>query len=607
MDKVEIGGNIAIEKNKKHETLGSHTCLFHKLEDTARQMPEKDALIFGSSAISYSQLNKLANALAIRLIELNVAIEDFVIVNLDRSFELVISIFGILKAGGVYVPVTKDIPPARFNSIIEDCSPRVIITTKAQSETIPANTPVIFVDDFIEKNINSDIENLQIDVQPNNLAYCIFTSGTTGKPKGVLIEHHSVINRLEWMQKEFPITEKDVLLQKTSITFDVSIWELFWWSFVGAKLVLLEPGAEREPIKMLRTIENNKVSVIHFVPSMFNTFLKTVDADHTVNQIKSLRYIFCSGEALHASQVTGFYELNSKLKNQTTLVNLYGPTEATVDVTYFICKHDGAETIPIGKPIDNTEIYIIDKSDAVLSKSQTGELVICGVNLARGYLNSEELTNEKFFLLNVDEEIKRAYRTGDEAYFDETGEIIYKGRIDTQVKLRGFRIELTEIENTLLSHPDVCECTCIVKDEGQENAHIVAFVVSSSNIELKQYVSQFLPDYMVPAKIVNVEQVPVTSSGKADRKQLATVLDIPVKEQSDGQKKSGAEQKLLQIWGRLLRTKKVNIDSNFFDLGGNSLLLVQMALLIKKEFNKDVDVITIMEYPTIKMLAKYLA
>ena len=359
--------------------------------------------------------------------------------------------------------------------------------------------------------------------KPEDLAYVIYTSGSTGKPKGVMIEHRSIVNRLAWMQRAYPIGERDVILQKTPYTFDVSVWELFWWALRGARLCFLMPGGEGLPLAIVETVRKHGVSVMHFVPSMLNVFLEYLDGkDANVLQgLASVRRVFASGEALTPSHVRKF---NHVLGSRTgaRLTNLYGPTEASVDVTYFDCPtHGDFDAIPIGKPIDNTRLYII-RDGKQASIGETGELCIAGVGLARGYLNNEALTRERF----TDNPVhpgERIYKTGDIARWLADGNIEYLGREDHQVKISGLRIELGEIENTIREFHGVTDCIVLVKQYSETVVLIVAYIVckrESEVAELRDHVRKYLPDYMIPNHFERIEQIPLGPNGKADRKAL---------------------------------------------------------------------------------------
>jgi amino acid adenylation domain-containing protein len=358
---------------------------------------------------------------------------------------------------------------------------------------------------------------------PEDLAYVIYTSGSTGRPKGVMIEHRALVNRLDWMQRAYPVGERDVIMQKTPFSFDVSVWELFWWALTGAKVTFLMPGGEKFPQAIVDTVRRHGVTVLHFVPSMLNVFLEYLDGkpDDAIRNLASIRRVFASGEALSASHVRKFNDVIGR-RTGARLTNLYGPTEATVDVSFFDCPaHGDLDVVPIGRPIQNIRLYVIrDGRQAAIG--ETGELCIAGVGLARGYLNNPSLTGEKF----TDNPInpgERIYRTGDVARWLDDGNVEYFGREDNQVKIRGLRIELGEIENTLREHPQVADCVAAVRRHSESVAIIVASVVGKAGLDvdgLKPFLKKRLPDYMVPSVIQCIEAIPLTSSGKADRKAL---------------------------------------------------------------------------------------
>jgi amino acid adenylation domain-containing protein len=362
---------------------------------------------------------------------------------------------------------------------------------------------------------------------PRDLAYVIYTSGSTGKPKGVMVEHRSVVNRLHWMQRAYPIGKGDVILQKTPYCFDVSVWELFWWALQGATLSFLMPGAEGNPLRIVDTIKRHHVSVMHFVPSMLNVFLEYLDGKSAgvLAGLASVRQVFASGEALTPSHVRKFNDIWGS-KTSARLTNLYGPTEATVDVSYFDCPASNEfETIPIGRPIDNIRLYVIREGQQV-TIGETGELCIAGVGLARGYLNNAALTAEKF-TDNPANPGERIYRTGDVARWLPDGNIEYLGREDHQIKIRGLRIELGEIENTIRQCPGIGDCVAVVKKYSENVILIVAYVVCKADVDfedLKRHAKEVLPDYMVPHRFEQLDRIPLTANGKADRKALPEPL-----------------------------------------------------------------------------------
>jgi amino acid adenylation domain-containing protein len=345
-----------------------------------------------------------------------------------------------------------------------------------------------------------------------------------------MIAHRAVVNRLSWMQHAYPIGAGDVILQKTPYCFDVSVWELFWWALQGATLCFLTPGGERNPLAIVDAIKRHHVSVMHFVPSMLNVFLGYLDGKSAsvLAGLASVRRVFASGEALTPSHVRTFNDIWGS-RTGARLTNLYGPTEATVDVSYFDCPtHDPFETIPIGRPIHNIRLYVIRDGQQV-AVGETGELCIAGIGLARGYLNNAVLTAEKF-TDNPTNPGERIYRTGDVARWLPDGNIEYLGREDHQVKIRGLRIELGEIENTIREYPGISDGVAVVKQYSENVILIVAYVVCQADVDLEglqRYVKQQLPDYMVPHRFEKLDRIPVTPSGKADRKALPQpVLDV---------------------------------------------------------------------------------
>ena len=476
---------------------------------------------FGTASLTYGQLNERANQVAHLLRSNGVRPDDLVGIIVERSFAMIIGIMGVIKAGAAYLPISPDNPSERTSYILKDAAVKVLLVQNQTSGKLNFDGSVINLEN--SETYQGPATALPIVNKATDLAYVIYTSGSTGKPKGVMIEHRSVLNRLNWMQKIYPISHQDVVLQKTPYYFDVSVWELFWFALNGATLCFLRPGGEAMPPAIIETIKRNAVSVIHFVPSMLNVFLEYVDAkgDQTVRQLASVRRVFASGEALAPTHVRKF---NHVLGNKTgaRLTNLYGPTEATVDVSYFDCPiHDDFEQIPIGRPIDNTRFYIMRDGQQV-RLGQAGELCLAGVCLARGYLNNCDLTRQKF-VNNPTNPGERLYRTGDYARWLPEGNVEYLGREDCQVKIRGVRIELGEIENTIRECPGIADCVAIVKRYAEDVTLIVAYVVTRADVdtrELRSHAARYLPDYMVPNHFERIKSLPLGPSGKTNRKAL---------------------------------------------------------------------------------------
>lgn len=475
---------------------------------------------FGMPSLTYAQLNEKVNQLAHLLRAGGVRPGDIVALMVERSFAMVIGVLAILKAGAAYLPVSPENPSDRIEYMLKNGGVKILLVHQKTIARVIFGGLIINLDDL--EVYGGPATNPTILNQPQDLAYVIYTSGSTGKPKGVMIEHRSLINRLHWMQRAYPIDERDVILQKTPYYFDVSVWELFWWALQGAKLCFLMPGGERNPLAIVESIKRHHVSVMHFVPSMLNVFLEYLDGKTAaVSSLASVRQVFASGEALTPSHVRRFNDIWGS-KTGARLTNLYGPTEATVDVSYFDCPtHNDFEIIPIGRPIDNIRFSVI-RNGQPAAIGENGELCIAGIGLARGYLNNPALTDERF-TDNPANPGERIYRTGDIARWLPDGNIEYLGREDHQVKIRGLRIELGEIENTIREYAGITDCVALVKKHSETVILIIAYLVCKSQFEvegLKRYLKQHLPDYMVPNRFEKIAQIPLTPSGKADRKAL---------------------------------------------------------------------------------------
>lgn len=567
--------------------------------------PHKPALFSEGSTMSYGQLKRRSDQVANYLNQVkHVKKGDRVGVMLERETWLIPVIFGVLKAGGVYVPIDPGFPTQRINTIIEASKLKVLITRAEYASEISVS------DDLLADLNQSDNEIAsQPATTPDNelnshdLAYVIYTSGSTGKPKGVMIEHHSVVNRIMWMQNEYPVDATDTLLQKTPIVFDVSVWELFWWSFTGASLCLLKPGGEKEPGELIKAIEEYKVTTMHFVPSMLSSFLAVTHKHYDTDRLRSLKQVFTSGEALKAEHVQQFGAIINKPCG-TRLINLYGPTEATVDVSYYECDFSETGTNPpIGKPIDNTTLHVLSKDHRLLPVGVPGELHIGGVGVARGYLDDPIQTSEKFITDPLTGE-GRVYKTGDLVKWLPDGNIAYLGRIDHQVKIRGFRIELGEIESQLLSHDQIEETVVLVKEK-EADKFIVAYYVADAaldQVQLRGYLSDRIPGYMVPSHFVHLEAMPLTPNGKVNRKIL------PEPEVKVGEFQAPAteeESQLAQVWSEVLGIERLSVTDNFFSVGGDSIKSIQIGSRLR-DSGYEVTVQDIFTHQTIRQLASNL-
>lgn len=497
-----------------------NTTISELFEETVGKYGERTAVQYNDNSLNYNNLNKEVNKLAHFLRQKKIGPDQIVGIMAERSFELIIGIYGILKSGAGYLPLSTSDPIFRVQRIIDDAVPAIVIVQQKYVEEVAKVHQLVFtIEEILQMDLS--VENPVIVNKPSDLAYVIYTSGSTGMPKGVMIEHCSVVNRMHWMQEAYPIDCNDVIIQKTPITFDVSVWELIWWGFRGASVFLPFTNHEKDPRALIKDIEKFKISVIHFVPSMFNLFLEYLNLSGDISLLSTLRLLFTSGEALKVSHGRRYYDQIGSI-HKTKLVNLYGPTEATVDVTHYEYLHDDTRLdVPIGKPISNTRMYVLDNADCPTADT-AGELCIAGVGLARGYLNQVELTTEKFTKLSAHPD-ERIYRTGDLAKWLPDGNLQYLGRIDQQVKIRGMRIELGEIESILNEYPQVESCLIDVKRPSENIVLLTAYYVAPDEVpatELKKHLGKYLPAYMIPNFFKQITVMPLTAHGKINRKAL---------------------------------------------------------------------------------------
>jgi amino acid adenylation domain-containing protein len=573
--------------------------LLHRLvKAQAHRTPDAEAVRCGGHALAYAELDRRAGRLASRLRALGVGPDVPVGVCLDRSCELVVALYGVLKAGGCYVPLDPDYPADRLAFMLNDAAPPVVLTQTHLADRLPRHAAeTILLDDDWGADADGG-ELADPGLTPDHLAYVIYTSGSTGTPKGAANAHRGICNRLLWMQEAYRLTGEDTVLQKTPASFDVSVWEFFWPLLAGARLVLARPGGHKDPAYLADLIRDEHVTVCHFVPSMLEAFLREPDL---AERCASLRDVVCSGEALsHALQERFFARLPARLHN------LYGPTEAAVDVTYWECRRNDPRTVvPIGRPIANTQMHVLDKHGHEVPVGMPGELYIGGVGLARGYHNRPDLTAERFA---EHPDFGRLYRTGDIGRWLSDGAIEYLGRTDHQVKVRGCRIELGEVEAALRSHPGVQDAAAAAVGANGD-ARLVGYLVPAgqghvSPAALRDHLKARLPEYMVPAAFVTLDGLPLTPSGKLDRKALPT-LDTarPGPEASYVAPRNPVEQAVALIWADVLGVERVGAHDNFFDLGGHSLLATQVLSRIRQAYPVDISLRRLFEEPTVANLA----
>ena len=598
---------LLVEWNDTHLDYPRNIPLHQLIETQAAKTPDAVALVYESQHLSYRELNGRANQLARYLQKNGVGPDTLVGVCAERSIELVIALLASMKAGGAYVPLDPEYPKDRLETMLADANPPVVLTQTHLLDRVPSGAKHVFVLDRDWNSLkNESTADLAAQVGGKNLAYTIYTSGSTGKPKGVPNVHEAIVNRLLWMQDMYQLTGNDRVLQKTPFSFDVSVWEFFWPLLTGATLVMAKPGGHRDPAYLVNIIAEQRITTLHFVPSMLSIFLETTG----LARCASIRQVFASGEALPYELQQRFF---SRMGN-AELHNLYGPTEAAVDVTYWPCTPDSEKSIvPIGRPVANTQIYVLDPNLQPTPIGVPGELHIGGIQLARGYLNRPELTAEKF----IPDPFSKApgarlYKTGDLARFLPDGNVEYLGRTDFQVKLRGLRIELGEIESVLGRCDGVRQAVVVVREDQPGDKRLVAYVIPAPGIELeaeslKKQLKDRLPEYMVPSRFVFVEKFPMTTSGKVDRK----ILPAPPVEQGDEATRlaprNDIEAMVADLFAKVLGLPAVGVTDNFFDLGGHSLLAGRLLAQIHETTGRQIPLSAMFRASTVESLARMVA
>jgi amino acid adenylation domain-containing protein/non-ribosomal peptide synthase protein (TIGR01720 family) len=594
------------------------------IEAQAARTPDAVALRYQDASLSYAALDARANQLAHYLRALGVGPETRVGICMERSLDLVVALLGVLKAGGAYVPLDPAYPADRLQFMLEDSRVAVLLSQAYLEDALPPldpTLPVVRLDRDWPAIDGAPATAPQVALDPEHPAYMIYTSGSTGRPKGAINRHRAIVNRLLWMQQQYQLDASDRVLQKTPMSFDVSVWEFFWPLMTGATLVLARPGGHQDPAYLVELIQQRQITTLHFVPSMLQAFVDARD----VSGCTSIRRVICSGEALP-------YDLQQRCFARLAaaeLHNLYGPTEAAVDVTYWACQRDSARrSVPIGRPIANTQVYVLDAAMQPTPIGVAGELYLGGVQLARGYHQRPALTAATFIPDPFSADAgARLYKTGDLVRWLADGVIEYLGRIDHQVKLRGFRIELGEIESALNQHPDVRDSVVLLR-EMRGDKQLVAYVVGEQRTEnreqgtseqgrteatdhrsltsdhLRAFLAQRLPGYMIPAAFVTLDALPLTPNGKLDRRAL------PAPEQTRSTL-SGAyvaprneiERQLAAIWRDVLGVEQIGVDDPFFALGGHSLLATQVVSRVRDMLGVELPLRTLFEAPTIAGMA----
>ncbi|WP_232509412.1 amino acid adenylation domain-containing protein [Mycetohabitans rhizoxinica] len=595
----------------------AYQCVHQLFEAQVERSPDATALVYEAQTLSYAQLNARANCLAHRLIELGAKPDARVAICVERSPAMVVGLLAIMKAGGACVPLDPAYPCERLAHILNDAAPTILLADATGRATL--GEAALACRSVLELDVPLDqaAPNPRVaELTPRHLAYVIYTSGSTGTPKGVMIEHVQITRLFEVTkskgisnedqvlidrQRGYSLTPADRVLQKAPFNFDVSIWEFFWTLLNGATLVVAAPDAHKEPVALIDLIARQRITTVHFVPSMLSIFLDT----EGVQRCTSVKHLICGGEAL--SGVTA--RLCQTLLPDVQVHNLYGPAENPIGTTFWTCPAACAEdTIPIGRPIANTQVYLLDVHGQPVPLGTVGELYLSGVGVARGYLNRPELTAERFVPNPFsDAPDARMYKTGDLARYRPDGNLEYLGRNDEQVKIRGFRIEPGEIKASLVQHPQVRDAVVLVRGEGIDK-QLVAYVVADADEKLvdtlRAHVAASLPDYMVPVAFVRLDVLPLTPNGKLDRRALPEPDLAPTQYRIP---RTPHEQTLAELFTEVLNLPRVGIDDSFFDLGGHSLLAMRLIDRIRKVLKVDLTIRTVFEAPTVAGLAQRLA
>ncbi|HEX5116369.1 MAG TPA: amino acid adenylation domain-containing protein [Pseudonocardiaceae bacterium] len=574
-------------------------CVHELFQEAVRAHPDAVALGDGDTTWTYAELNSRANQLAGLLREHDAGPGELVGICLERSADMIVAVLGVLKSGAAYLPLDPEYPADRLSYMLEDSGTRIVCTRDWMREWLPERPVLLAMEDL---DLHDDNEaDPSGYATADDLAYVIYTSGSTGLPKGVEVEHRGVVNRMTWDRRTFHFGPGDVVLQQTSLSFDISVWEIFAPLLTGGKLLLAKPGGQRDPAYLMRLITEQKVTAVGLVPSLLDVLL---DEEPGLGGCPALRYVFSGGEELTAAVCARFFD-----RSDARLYNFYGPSEATVDVTSWHCtRADIGSGVPIGRPLDNVRVHLLDADGLPVPAGLPGELYVAGAGIARGYHDRPGLTAERF-VPDVLSGEGRMYRTGDLARYRPDGALEFLGRVDEQVKIRGFRVEPGEVEEALRGHPDVRQAAvCAVRQPGMPT-RLEAFVVGSdaalNGEKLRAWLGERLPAHLVPAGVHSRPALPLTPSGKVDRSAL--VAERRSVADTDDSGLSPLERSLKDLLVRVLGVPDLDPDADFFQLGGSSLQAARLVNRVRREWGVDLALGAFLQRPTVRGLATALA
>jgi len=593
-------GQVLVEIDRYDSESPEKKCVHALFELEVAKNPERTALVYGGEKTTYSELNATANRIAHHLLSHGVRPETLVAIAMERSPELIGCILGVLKAGGAYLPLDLKDPRERLASIIEETGSPLILTTSSLAQYVPAAPSQLICIDALELN-EENFDNPDISTSPENLAYVMFTSGSTGRPKGVMVEHRSIVRLVK--ETDFAdFGSENVFLQFAPITFDASTFEIWGALLNGAKLAIMPEGTA-SLADLGNAVREYGVTTLWLTAGLFHLMV-----DERIEDLRPLRQLLAGGDVLSVTHV------QKALENlDCDLINGYGPTEnTTFTCTYKIPRNiDLGKSIPIGKPIANTQVIILDEDLNPVADGEVGELFMGGDGLARGYFNSEEMTAERF-IANPFSNISssRLYRSGDLARLRPDGNIEFLGRVDKQVKIRGFRIELEEIEIALTRQPGIRDATVVAKEISEVEKQLIAFVVPELKCgadvpQLRKRLEETLPEYMIPSFILSLDELPLTANGKVDRAALIKMIGSAARPASQLNKpETGNERKIAEILEEILANGPVGANDNFFDLGANSLQMARFHNRLQAAFDSDLKIVSLFQNPTVSSLAR---